>query len=356
MYYFLSVILCLTVMMSPTVGKAQQAALFGVNLAAAEFGHRLPGSYGKDYTYPTAEELDYYKRKNLKLIRLPFAWERIQPTLNSPLDAAEVSHMTDFLNAADARGMHVILDAHNYGRYGHGTFSDVTNHGNAIGSSAVPVAAFADLWSRMARQFQGHPSLVGYDLMNEPHDMGGDSTWPSAAQAAVDAIRAADVTHYVFVEGDNWATADTWLMANNANLDINDPTGLIVYEAHQYFDRNSSATYSGSYDKDGGYSRIGVDRLQPFTTWLNQHHHRGWLGEYGVPDNDHRWLTVLDNLLATMRQQGIWGTYWAGGPWWGDNRLSCEPRINGKDAVQMSILQKYPSTYFEGRLSSVNNR
>jgi aryl-phospho-beta-D-glucosidase BglC (GH1 family) len=83
MYYFLSMILCLTVMMSPTVGKAQQAALFGVNLAAAEFGNRFPGSYGKDYTYPTAEELDYYKRKNLKLIRLPFAWERIQPTLNS---------------------------------------------------------------------------------------------------------------------------------------------------------------------------------------------------------------------------------------------------------------------------------
>jgi len=99
----------------------------------------------------------------------------------------------------------------------------------------VPVAAFADFWSRMAGQFQGHPSLVGYDLMNESHDMGGDSIWPSAAQAAVDAIRAVDVTHYVFVKGDNWAAAVTWLTTNNANLDINDPTGLIVYEAHQYF-------------------------------------------------------------------------------------------------------------------------
>jgi len=108
--------------------------------------------------------------------------------------------------------------------------------------------------------------------------------------------------------------------------------------------RNSRGTYSGSYDKDGGYPTIGVDRLQPFTTWLNQHHHRGWLGEYGVPDNDLRWLTVLDKLLATMQQQGIWGTYRAGGPWWGDSRLSCEPQINGNDAVQMTILQKYPST------------
>jgi len=93
-----------------------------------------------------------------------------------------------------------------------------------------------------------------------------------------------------------------------------------------------------------GQLQIGVDRLQPFSTWLNQHHHRGWLGEYGVPDNDLRWLTVLDKLLATMQQQGIWGTYRAGGPWWGDSRLSCEPQINGNDAVQMTILQKYPST------------
>lgn len=330
--------------MSSTVAKAQLTTLLGINLAAAEFGKTLPGTYGQDYTYPTAEELDYYKSKNLKLIRLPFAWERIQPTLNSRLDATEVGHMTDFLDAADAKGMHVILDAHNYGRYGQGTFSDVTNHGNVIGSSAVPVAAFADFWSRMARQFQGHPSLVGYDLMNEPHDMGDDSIWPRAAQAAVDAIRAADTTHYIFIEGDNWAAAATWLTSSNANLNINDSTGLIIYEAHQYFDHNNSGTYSGSYEQEGGYPTIGVDRLQPFTTWLSRHQYRGWLGEYGVPNNDLRWLTVLDNFLASMRQQGMGGTYWAGGPWWGDNRLSCEPQTDGADAAQMSILQKYPST------------
>lgn len=53
---------------------------FGVNLAGAEFGSpNFPGTYNTDYTYPTADELDYYKSKGLNLIRMPFSWERIQP-------------------------------------------------------------------------------------------------------------------------------------------------------------------------------------------------------------------------------------------------------------------------------------
>jgi len=315
--------------------------LFGVNLAGAEFGQNFPGTYGMDYTYPAATELDYYKSKGLTLIRMPFAWERMQPTLNSPLNTAEVGYMTNFLNAADARGISVILDVHNYGRYGTGSFSDFTYHGSIIGSTQVPVTAFSDFWSRMATQFKGHSSLLGYDIMNEPHDMGGASVWPTAAQAAVNAIRRVDTTHKIFVEGDGWAGAWSWA-TYNSNLNINDPSSLLVYEAHQYFDSNDSGTYTSSYDATGAYPAVGVDRLQPFATWLTAHGYKGWVGESGVPNNDSRWLTVLTNFFTALKNDGIWGTYWAGGPWWGTYTLSCEP-INGQDSVQMSVLQNYPS-------------
>ena len=39
---------------------------FGVNLAGAEFGSNMPGTFNSDYTYPTASELDYYQSKNSK--------------------------------------------------------------------------------------------------------------------------------------------------------------------------------------------------------------------------------------------------------------------------------------------------
>ena len=55
--------------------------LLGVNLAAAEFGNgdaqnghedpnTVPGVFGKDYTYPTHAEIDYYASLGLNVIRL----------------------------------------------------------------------------------------------------------------------------------------------------------------------------------------------------------------------------------------------------------------------------------------------
>jgi endoglucanase len=121
------------------------------------------------------------------------------------------------------------------------------------------------------------------------------------------------------------------------------PAGHLVYEAHQYFDSDHSGTYTSSYDAEGAYPTVGVDDLQPYAAWLTQHGYKGWVGEYGVPNNDTRWLTVLNNFIAALKSDGIWGTYWAGGPWWGNYTLSCEP-TNGQDAVQMSILDNYPSS------------
>ncbi len=57
--------------------------MIGVNLAGAEFGS-ASGVYGTSYIYPTASELDYFKSEGITLIRLPFMWERAQPTLGGP--------------------------------------------------------------------------------------------------------------------------------------------------------------------------------------------------------------------------------------------------------------------------------
>ncbi len=305
--------------------------MFGVNLAGAEFGS-VPGTYGVDYTYPTSSELDYYAAKGVTLIRLPFLWERMQPTLDGSLNPAEVSRMTTFLGEAQAHGIQVILDAHDYGRY----------DGSVVGSAAVPVSAFQDFWSKMALQFGDNAAVGGFDIMNEPHDMGGATVWPTDAQAAVNAIRTVDMHTPIYVEGDGWSSAATWQTVNG-NLNIADPANKIVYEAHLYFDSNNSGTYSGTYDQEGAYPTIGVDRLQPFADWLAQHNAQGFIGEFGVPDNDPRWLTVLDNFLAAAQHDGISGTYWAGGPWWGSYPLSIEP-VNGTDQPQMTVLEKYLST------------
>ena len=144
----------------------------------------------------------------------------------------------------------------------------------------------------------------------------------------------------MLVPGDGWSGAWTW-QQNNQGLLLSDPANNLMYEAHQYFDRDGSGTYTQSYDASGAYPNIGIDRVQPFIDWLQANNQRGFISEFGVPNNDLRWLTVLDNFMTKLDDAGIGSTYWAGGPWWSNYPLSSEP-INGKDAAVMPVLVKHP--------------
>src|SRR5687767_4276462 len=81
---------------TPMFGAVRASAegalgLTGVNLAGAEFGHnKMPGRHGTDYFYPSRATIDYFVSKKLTTLRVPFRWERLQPTLEGGLDQAEL--------------------------------------------------------------------------------------------------------------------------------------------------------------------------------------------------------------------------------------------------------------------------
>jgi endoglucanase len=302
--------------------------MLGVSLSAAEFGEKqLPGEYGKNYIYPTAKELDYYRSKGVMLIRLPFRWERLQPVLSGPFDATELKRIDEFVAAIAERGMKVIPEPHNYARY----------REHLIGTTEVPYAAFADFWRRFAEHLKGENCIYGYGLVNEPHDTKG--LWPAAAQAATDAIRTVDHVHHIFVPGDGWSGAPDW-RKNNENLWITDPVNKIVYEGHLYFDANKSGTYTKTYELEKGSPTVGIDRLRGFVAWLEERNAVGFVGEFGIPANegdDPRWLDTLGRFVQHLHELQMPGCYWAGGPSWGNYRLSIEPR-GGVDRPQMKVL------------------
>ena len=304
--------------------------MIGVNLCGAEFGERdLPGVYGQHYTYPTGRELDYYKSKGVMLVRLPFRWERLQRTLNGSLDEAELGRLDQFIGEVAIRDMKVLPEPHNYARYG----------GQLIGTPAVPNAAFADFWRRLAGHLKGEAAVYAYGLVNEPHDTNG--LWPAAAQAAVDAIRSVDRTHYVFVPGDGYSGAADWAK-RNPDLWVNDPANRLVYEAHLYFDRDKSGRYVKSYELEKGSPTVGVERLKPFHDWLERRNAIGFIGEFGIPANagdDVRWQETLRVFVRELKRLEMPGCYWAGGPWWANYPLSIEPR-GGVDRAQMTVLRE----------------
>lgn len=317
----------------------------GVNLPAPSFNspEYLPGVYDTNYTYPTAADLDYFIGKGFTLFRLPFSWERMQPALNSALDATQLGYLDTFVAAAHVRNVRVVLDQQNFDRYRIERTPPPAydpSQNIVVGSSpAVPNSAFADFWQRMAAHYANETAIAGYDLTNEPHDTGG--RWPATAQAATTAIRQVDHVHTIIVEGENYAAASTWTTYNET-LSIVDPENNLVYSAHEYFDADASGAYNGTYDTNGGYPALGVDRAIPFVDWLQRHGFRGYFGEYGVPNDDARWLVVLNNFLAFIDTARLDGTYWAGGPFLLGYRLSINPDpLTGQDAPQMATLVQH---------------
>ncbi len=115
----------------------------------------------------------------------------------------------------------------------------------------------------------------------------------------------------------------------------------LIFEAHQYFDHNHSGFYKRDYRDEGASPSTGVDRTRDYFAWLRAKRARGFIGEYGVPDDDHRWLVTLDRMLAHMKAEGVSGAYWSGGPWWGGYKLAVGLRPGHDEAPQMAVLAKY---------------
>ncbi len=303
----------------------------GINLSGAEFG--TGNVYGRDYIYPGQSDLKFYADRGITLVRLPVKWERLEPVVGGPLDAGEVGRLKTFLADAAATGSQVIIDLHNYGRFG----------GQVLGSAGAPIADFASFWSKLAQAIGGSPALAGYDLMNEPHKLGNADIWPAAAQAAIDAIRGVDMTTAIYVAGDNWSSAGSFFRTNKTLGGLTDPADNLVYEAHIYFDRYGAGTYTETYDAQGANPLLGVQRLQSFQKFLEANNARGFIGEVAVPKGDPRWLTVLDNFLGAAEAYGIDTAYWGGGPWFGNYALGPRGK-SGAPNPQLAVLERYANS------------
>jgi endoglucanase len=317
--------------------------LFGVNYAGGTFRKE------QGFVVPDEKSLDYWKSKGVMLMRLPFDWERVQPKLQQPLDAGYVANLKRTVTMMGERGMKVLLDMHNYDRY----------NSQLIGADSVPLAAYGDAWKRLAGEFKDNPAIWGYGIMNEPY--GTNGTWPKAAQAGIDGIRAVDAKTMIVVAGDNFSGTENWAR-NGAELpkQLHDPSNNLCWEGHCYFDNNSSGKYNFAYEYELNRPNasidpmIGVKRIEPFVKWLKANNYKGILGEFGVPanlDRDPRWLIVLDNVYEYLRKNGIPNTFWAAGTLWTPGRgYVIEPDWRdgpnqGRDRSQMQILLKHARAF-----------
>jgi hypothetical protein len=240
-------------------------ALRGVNLTGPEMGtpaidatstfsNLNVGELEHTYHYDGAATFEYLAGRGVRSVRLPFRWERVQRAPYGALDIDEMSRLATAVRAADAAGLRVILDMHNFGSYYLHDSASGLGVRRALGSAQLPITAFTDVWARLSRYFAGENAVYAFDLMNEPVGMAprGRTTaarvWEQASQQALNVIRAGGDRRPIMVAGYDWSGLTNWAK-NHPTSWIKDPARNFSYEAHHYFDARRSGVY-GTYDAE----------------------------------------------------------------------------------------------------------
>ncbi|KAL2684590.1 hypothetical protein Neosp_005668 [[Neocosmospora] mangrovei] len=295
---------------APCTKRAGKFLFTGSNEAGGEFGEgNLPGKLGTDYIWPETSSIDTLISTGMNTFRVGFRMERITPDgITGSIDEDYFKGLQSVVNHITGQGAYAVLDPHNYGRF---AGSIITNTDN-----------FGTWWSKVAKRFAENKHVI-FDTNNEYHDM-DNSLVAELNQAAIDAIRGAGATsQYIFVEGNSWTGAWSWVSSGNGDAmkDLKDPQDKIIYEMHQYLDADSSGTSETCVS-----TTIGVERIKAATQWLKDNGKKGILGETAGGANEQCYTAVQGELQHLLDNSDVWTgwLWWAAGPWWNDYMFSME--------------------------------
>lgn len=315
----------------------------GVNLAGPEYGcgnsvetntgsgafsYSSIGTYGNQFIYPSSADLSYMATQlgPAPIFRFNVRIERLMTGPGAGFRTAEQARVQTLLDNAQTAGAGVILAPWNFGAVWNPTRQ-------AVGSAGFSTAQFADFWSRVVTQWGSHPAFLAADLMTEPVGVtGGASGWQTAAQAAVDAIRAVNTNLWIWVPTYDYqihtVTAD-----HPGGPWITDSTGNFGYTQHQYAYNMGGSEYDytnclntaigDGWTAAGNTDALHTRELAGITTYKNWvGNHKVYIGEYGCPNPGNplvsgtdapKWLALWQRLLTEYDANGWWATAWTSG-------------------------------------------
>ncbi len=217
-----------------------QTHFLGMNIAGLEFGalDRGVGQQNTDYFTNSPAVFESVSRLGYTSVRIPFRWERLQPEIGGAFDRQYLELLRSSVAGAQSQNLEVVLDLHNYGEF------IVGQNKLLLGQSDFSHAYLQDLWLGLHDTFGTmNVAPISYGLMNEPHDLpGGTQAWEAATQSVVEGLRSHGVQNTLIISGYDWSRLKGWAERHPVAW-INDPADNIIYEAHHYWDTDSSGTY-----------------------------------------------------------------------------------------------------------------
>jgi endoglucanase len=230
--------------------------------------------------YINQADIDLLAKSGFNSVRVPIHWKFFTD------DYSEGFQLIDRLVSwAKKEGIYVILDLHCAPGGQTGTNIDDSYGYPWLYSSPDAQSETADVWRTIARHYRDNPTILGYDLLNEPiphfpQDQQFNQDLEPVYRKIATAIRSVDPNHVLILGGAQW---DTNFNVFGPPFDSN-----VVYELHKYWTKTTDVT-----------------TIQPYLEFRTKFKVPIWLGESG--ENNDAWIT---GFRQTLEANNIGWAFW----------------------------------------------
>lgn len=267
-------------------------------LVGEDEGRRFWKTYHQNYI--AREDIRFIKQSGFNSVRVPFSYRLfVSEAEPEKLEGAGYELLDRVVDWCKKEGLFVILDMH---AAPGGQTGDNIDDGWGypfLFESPESQELTVNLWRKMAARYRNEPTVIGYDLLNEPiaHYFAAANLNPKLEplyRKIVAGIREVDRNHLVFLGGAQWDT----------NFKIFGPPfdAKLVYTFHKY------------------WMEVNQGAIQEYLDFRDKYNVPVWMGESG--ENTDEWISSFRTLLE---QNKIGWCFW---PYKRMDATSCVASIN----------------------------
>lgn len=186
--------------------------------------------------YITREDIAYIKQTGMNSIRLPFHYKLFTDEdymgLKSNQDG--FARVDSIIKWCKAEGLYVILDMHDAPGGQTGDNIDDSYGYPWLFESETSKQLFSEIWKKIADRYKNEPTVLGYDLLNEPiatyftNKEEINQLLVPVYKRGVEAIRSVDPNHIILLGGAQWNS--NFSMFDEKAIDSN-----MLYTCHRYW-------------------------------------------------------------------------------------------------------------------------
>lgn len=242
-------------------------------LVGEDEGRRFWKTYHENYI--TREDIRFIKQAGFNSVRVPFSY-RLFVSEGEPQKLAGAGYelLDRVVDWCKKEGLFVILDMHAAPGGQTGDNIDDSWGYPFLFESAESQDLTVNIWRKIAARYRDEPTVIGYDLLNEPiaHYFDGVYLNPKLEplyRRIVAGIREVDRNHIIFLGGAQW---DTNFKVFGTPFD-----DKVAYTFHKY------------------WMDVNQQAIQEYLDFRDKHNVPVWMGESG--ENTDEWITSFRTLL-----------------------------------------------------------